>query len=109
MGVADDLWKLGKPAGRGGVWMDTAVKAGVASDPFLMTGFDRKKLTLSADRDVTVKIEIDITGSGTWIELKSYPLAAGKAATDDLSAIRAYWIRATADADCTATMQMAYR
>ena len=109
VGVADDLWKLGKPAGRGGVWMDTSVKAGVASDPFLMTGFDRKKLTLSADRAVSVKIEIDITGSGTWIELKRYALAADKAVTDDLSAIRAYWIRATADADCVATMQMVYR
>lgn len=108
VGVADDLWKLGKPTGVGGVWKDTPVKAGVASDPFIMTGFDQKKLTLSADRDVTVKIEIDITGSGTWIELKRYPLVAGKEVTDDLSVIRAYWIRATADKDCTATMQMAY-
>ena len=109
VGVADDLWKLGKPTGKGGVWKDTAVKAGVASDPFLMTGFDKKQLALSADRDVTVKVEIDITGSGTWIELKSYPLVAGTRVTDDLSEIRAYWIRATADRDCTATMQMNYR
>ncbi|MBQ1345545.1 MAG: hypothetical protein IIY62_04205 [Kiritimatiellae bacterium] len=109
VGVADDLWKLGRPRGSGGVWKDTAVSAGVPSDPFLMTGFDRKRLTLAADRDATVKVEIDVTGSGTWIALRSYRLAAGETVADDLSAIRAYWIRATSDTDCTATMQLEYR
>jgi hypothetical protein len=41
-GVIDDLWQLGKPRGEGGVWNGTAVKAGVPSDPYLMTGFDRR-------------------------------------------------------------------
>ena len=41
-GGIDDLWKFGKPTGVGGPWKDTAVKAGVPSDPYLMTGYDKK-------------------------------------------------------------------
>ena len=108
VGVADDLWKLGKPVGEGGVWKDMDVKAGEPSDPFLMTGFDKKQLTLRTEKDATVKVEIDITGSGTWITLKDYRLKAGESVRDDLSEIRAYWIRATSDTDCVATMQMKY-
>ena len=33
VGVADDLWKIGKPVGFGGPWLETNVKAGVPSDP----------------------------------------------------------------------------
>lgn len=40
-GKTDDLWQFGKPAGWGGVWWDTPVKAGESSDPYLMTGFDK--------------------------------------------------------------------
>ncbi|MDQ3814687.1 MAG: hypothetical protein M3347_12145, partial [Armatimonadota bacterium] len=47
VGVVDDLWKLGKAVGRGGPWKDTAVKGGEPSDPYLMTGYDAKRLTLS--------------------------------------------------------------
>ena len=46
IGVADDLWGLGKPVGVGGPWKETAVKAGVPSDAYLMNGFDRKALVL---------------------------------------------------------------
>ena len=51
---------LGKPRGDGGPWKDTKVKAGTASDPYLMTAYDRKSLTLSADRDVTLTAEIAV-------------------------------------------------
>ena len=108
LGVVDDLWKFGKPRGRGGPWLGTPVRAGVPSDPFLMTGFDRKKVTLSADCDAGIALEIDITGSGTWARLRSYAVRKGAETSDDLSAIRAYWVRAVADRDCTATVQFNY-
>ena len=50
-GAVDDLYKLGAPVGEGGPWKDTAIKAGEASDPFLMTNFGRKSVALSHDRE----------------------------------------------------------
>ncbi len=35
-----------KARGTGGPWRGTAVKAGVASDPYLATGYDQKRPTL---------------------------------------------------------------
>ncbi len=106
VGVADDLWKLGKPMGCGGPWKNTAVKAGEPSDPFIMTGFDQKSVTVSASNGATITLEIDITGCGTWIPLKRY---ASAVENDDLGGIRAYWVRAVADKDCTVTVQFSYR
>jgi hypothetical protein len=108
-GAADDLWKLGKPRGKGGPWLRTAVKAGEASDPYLMTAYDRKALTLSADRDVTVTMEIDIAGDGTWVVCARFPLRSGRSFDHEFpEAFSAYWARFTADADCTATAQLLY-
>ena len=108
LGVVDELWKFGKPRGNGGPWLDTPVKAGEASDPYLMTGYDRKTLTAVSDRDAKVKIEIDIAGDGMWSALTTLDLKAGAALEKDISAIRAYWVRAVSDADCTATLQFRY-
>jgi hypothetical protein len=44
VGAIDDLWGLGKPVGIGGVWMDTEVAAQTYSDPYLMSGYDKKSL-----------------------------------------------------------------
>jgi hypothetical protein len=43
-GAIDDLWKLGKPRGEDGVWKNTAVKVNTPSLPYLMTGYDKKKV-----------------------------------------------------------------
>ena len=115
VGVADDLWKFGKATGVGGPWKDTPVKAGVPSDPYLMTGFEQKTATLLADRDTTIHFQIDVTGSGDWAELptkfmaQGFRVKAGEPQTIDLQNFRAYWIRAVADRDCTATVQFLYR
>ncbi|WP_315815657.1 hypothetical protein [Paraflavitalea speifideaquila] len=42
-GAIDDLWKMGKPVGEGGVWKNTPVKAGQPSLPYLMTGYDKNR------------------------------------------------------------------
>ena len=109
-GAIDDLWKLGKPVGRGGPWKRTAVKAGEPSDPYLMTGYDQKTLTLSADRDTTVAIEIDIDHQSGWHRYRTVDLAAGERKTIEFpEAFSAHWIRFAADRDCTATAQLVYR
>jgi len=105
VGVADDLWKFGKPVGVGGPWKESEVKAGVPSDPYLLTGFDAKYLTVGSDRQAKITIEIDITGTGTWMALRTFVSADRY----NLSDIRGYWLRAVADRDCRATVQLEYK
>lgn len=108
-GGIDDLWQLGKPVGHGGPWKDLAVKAGEPSDPYLTTGYDRKTLTLRADRDVTVTIEIDVDHQSGWRRYQTVPLKAGAEWTYRFPpAFSAHWIRFTTDADCTATAWLVY-
>ena len=107
LGVVDDLWKYGKPRGHGGPWLDAVVKKGVPSDPYLMTGYDRKTVNVRASGDAMITLEIDITGCGTWAKLKNYKVGADSV-KDDLSSVRAYWVRAVSDRDCTATVQFVY-
>jgi hypothetical protein len=110
VGAADDLWRLGKPRGKGGPWLRTTIKAGDTSDPYLMTAYDKKNLTLSADQDVTVTMEIDIAGDGTWVVSARFPVNSGEAFEYKFpEAFSAYWVRFTADADCTATAQLDYQ
>jgi len=108
VGVVDDLWKIGKPVGTGGPWFFADVKAGVPSDPYIMTGFDKKAVILSADRDVTINLECDVTGNGTWIPMIPFEMKADKLRCIVLNDVRAYWVRAVADRDCTATVLFSY-
>jgi hypothetical protein len=109
VGVVDDLWQFGKPRGVGGPWKNTSVKAGVESDPYLMTGFDKKSLTLSADADVKVRVEVDITGTGIWRTWQTLEVAPGKATEYRFpDAFNAYWVRVAAGRDCTASAVFTY-
>ncbi len=74
VGAIDDVWQLGKPRGIGGPWKDTRVEANAPSDPYLMTGFDAKTLSLShrSKQTVTIRLELDITGDGLWRNYKSF-------------------------------------
>ncbi len=67
-GSIEDLWQLGAPVGVGGPWLNSAIEANVASDPYLMAGFGSKKLTLShsASTPVVFTLEVDILGTGFW-------------------------------------------
>jgi hypothetical protein len=112
VGAVDDLWKLGKPAGRGGPWKDTKVTAGEASDPYLMTGYDRKTLIMSHDGEgaVKFKVEVDIDGDGNWVTYRSFELFPGKELKYEFAdAFGAYWIRFTASEDTVATAQLVYK
>lgn len=111
-GVIDDLWKLGKPAGKGGAWMDTEVKAGIPSDPYLMACYDKKEMRLShqAGESVTFTVEADPTGCGDWMEYTTCTVKPGETWKQELpAAFQARWIRFKTDTDTQATAWLEYR
>lgn len=111
IGAIDDLWKLGKPVGRGGPWKDTSVNAKEPSDPYLMTGYDEKRVTLSQTSSgaVTFDVEIDMTGDGHWVSYRSFDVPAGGDVVHEFPrAFQAYWVRVTPDKACTATAWFTY-
>jgi hypothetical protein len=109
-GKTDDLWNWGKPQGWGGPWRKTAVKAGEPSEPFLMTGFDKKVLHLKLHNgSATITIEIDFLGTGEWEKYESVPLGGGGYKFHAFpSGFSAHWVRLKADKDCTATAEFMY-
>jgi hypothetical protein len=111
VGAVDDLWSLGKPVGEGGPWHETQVRAGEPSDPYLMTGYDRKTLRLShrGTQPVTMKVEVDLSGNGTWAEYRSVVVPAGRTEEHLFPpGYQAYWIRVVANAEVTATAWLMY-
>lgn len=110
-GAVDDLWKLGKAVGRGGPWKDTPAQANQPSDPYLMTGYDAKTLSLShtSQQAVTMRVEVDITGDGLWVPYRSFAVAPNRSLEHKFpAAFQAYWLRVVADQDCTATASLVY-
>ena len=110
VGAVDDLWSFGKPVGQGGPWMDTNVSSGIPSDPYLMTGYDRKALSLRADRECLVTAEIDLDGTGFWVDYKSFTLRKDQTLGYEFpKEFQAYWIRFRSDTDATISAQLTYR
>jgi hypothetical protein len=110
-GSVDDLWKLGKPTGRGGPWKDATVEAGKPSDPYLMCNYDKKSVTLSHDAAgaVTFTLQVDVTNTGTWRNYQAISVEAGKPVTHEFPAgFGAYWVRVVADKACKATATFVY-
>lgn len=111
-GAIDDLWRLGKPRGRGGPWKDTTVYAQQPSDPYLLTGYDAKRLTLShrSDHSVSISVQIDIDGSGYWKTYRVFEVLPGGIVQHDFpEAFQGYWLRTVASEACTASAQLEYR
>ena len=106
-GAIDDIWELGKPVGSGGPWLDTAVRSGETSDPYLMTGYDKKVLTLSAKNPTTVTVEVDITGNADWHTYKTIALS-GSASHEFPDGFQAYWVRFASSEDNVMTAQLRY-
>jgi hypothetical protein len=111
-GGVDDLWKLGKPVGHGGPWRDSDAKAGVPSDPYLMTGYDKKSAEFShrSSRQVTITLQVDIDGSGLWGDHRSFKIEPGEVfAYEFATGFSACWIRAVSDRDTKATLTLTYQ
>ena len=111
VGVADDLWQLGKPRGLGGPWKNSKVTAAEPSDPYLMTGFDRKELTLinEGKESSTFTMEVDVSGEGKWLVRQEFTLKPGDRIVQRFpDSFQAYWVRFTSSNDTTATAQLVY-
>ncbi len=110
-GVIDDLWKMGKPTGKGGPWKNSPVKAGEPSDPYLIGFYDQRKLTLSHDsqQPVTFRIEAEPIGHGPWMAYKEITVAPGNTAEYAFPThFQARWIRLVADKPTVATAWLTY-
>jgi hypothetical protein len=109
LGKTDDLWSFGKPAGWGGPWWESMT--GKPSDPYLMTGFDKKVLHLSHDStyEVCFTVEVDFLGNQEW---KTYAVIAvparGYAHHEFPDGFSAHWVRVTASPQCRATAYFVY-
>lgn len=112
LGASDDLWQFGKPCGEGGPWRNTDVKAGVPSDPYLLTGYDEKTLRLEhgSPAPLAIRVELDITGAGLWVPYQTFTVAAGRPLEHRFpTGFQAYWLRTVALADTRATAILTYR
>ena len=111
-GVIDDLWKLGKPTGEGGPWKNTNVKAGEASDPYLIGFYDQRSLSLSHNSimSVSFKIEVEPIGHGPWMYYQTAIVEPGQAFNLKFpETFQSRWIRFVADKDCNATAWLKYQ
>ena len=111
VGAADDLWKLGKPRGQGGPWLNTIVQKGTPSDPYLMTGYDKKILKLAnhGAKAVRVSVLLDVAGDGRTSAYKVIEIpAGGEVAHVFESWLNAYWVRFVADEDGVLSAQLTY-
>jgi hypothetical protein len=109
VGAIDDIWRMGKPRGSGGPWRDTFVAAGTPSDPYLMTAYDRKALTLASDRDTVVTAEVDVTGDGIWLAVRDFAITADTPLVHAFpEAFAAAWIRFRSDRDAILSAVLTY-
>lgn len=126
LGATDDLWKFGKPQGWGGPWLTDDVAPFTPSDPYLMTGFDKKALHLRAENvdaagaGVRVTIQVDFTGNAghlgakgftmPWSDFDVVTLTAAKPYSyyDFPAGFSAHWVRFVTDAQCNCTAWLTY-
>lgn len=111
-GVIDDLWKMGKPTGKGGPWKNDKVQANVPSDPYLIGFYDKKKLTLNHDSEdaITFTVEVEPIGHGPWMKYETFEVKAGEIFTHDFPQdFHARWIRFKTNKDCGATAWLEYK
>jgi len=111
VGAADDLWKLGKPRGHGGPWKNSLVKANEPSDPYLMTGYDKKKITLEnhSETNNAIIMECDVAGDGRFSFYEVFNLIPHQTLEVELPEwLNAYWVRFTPSNDGKMTVQLTY-
>jgi hypothetical protein len=107
-GAVDDLWKLGKPRGEGAIWKNTTVTANTPSWPYLMTGYDKKTVSITTDTNVNITLQVNIDLVG-WHQYKTIPTIAGQTIVHVFpDGYSAHWIRAVANKACTATVCLKY-
>jgi hypothetical protein len=109
MGNVDDLFHFGHPRGTGGPWHNTSVRGGEPSAPYLMCGYNRKTLRLTADTAASVTVEVDVDASGHWHTFARFQLQPGRT-LDYLfpAGYSAHWLRLVTDRDTVASALLVY-
>jgi hypothetical protein len=110
-GKTDDLWSFGKPTGYGGVWYKTPVLEGEVSDPYLMTGFDKKSIHLYHDSNEPVEftIQTDFMGNGDFQTFKKIKVNSGEYVHYEFpGAYSAHWLRLISGSKCNSTAIINY-
>ena len=85
--------------------------AGAVSDPYLMTGYDRKTVEISHDVDepVEVTLEVDCLADGSWQPYKVFLAGPGRTVRHTFPrGYSAHWVRARANRACRITVQFDY-
>ena len=111
-GVIDDLWKMGKPIGKGGPWLNTPVTADIASDPYLFGGYDKRTVQLSHQNSAAVNftLQLDATGDGVWYDYTSLTVPVGKTITFQFpDQVQSKWIRVVVDKDALVSSSFEYK
>ena len=110
IGDIDDIWKFGHPVGEGGPWKNTEVAADSLSDMYLMTGYDKKTLTLTANKDVNITVLLHTTQYSTSpVVYKVFAVKAGQTVTHEFPiGFSAHWLQVKADKNCKATAWLVY-
>ncbi len=107
----DDLWNYGKPTGWGAVWQDEKVQANEFSDPFLMTGFDKKTVHFinKGKEEIEFTIEIDVMGNDEWHHYKTIKVNPnGYAHYEFPDGYSAHWVRTKVNRESVVTVQFVY-
>jgi hypothetical protein len=101
------LDSFGPALGRGAVWLEDAIKAGVASEPFLFAGLAHRSLHLAQDgaEPLTVIVEVDARGDGKWTRLREITIPAKGSAWAEFSEPGA-WVRLVAARDAARVTAM---
>ena len=110
-GAVDDLWCLGKPVGRGGPWRNTLVQPDTPSDPYLMTGYDKKRIELSHDAPSEVRFTIEVDfDHRQWKPYLTVSVPAGRTVCHEFpDGYSAHWLRLRSDKPCRATAMLSYQ
>ncbi len=103
-GKTDDLWSWGRPQGWGGPWWKSGIQKDQVSEPFLLTGFERKMLHVSTDKAADFFIEIDFLGDGSWQTYEKLSVGSSLYAKHVFpDAFSAQWVRLRPATACKAS------
>ena len=95
--------------GIGSPWHGASVAKGEASDPYLLTGYDKKTLKALADADTELDIEVDVDGTGLWVKYGAVRLVKGKELVKEFGDdLKGYWIRFKSSEPCKITVTLIY-
>jgi len=93
------------------VWYNTGVKENEISDPYLMTGFDKKSVHLYHDSGEAVDftIQTDFMGNGDFRDFTTISVKPGEYVHYEFpDAYSANWMRFTVNKTCKATAIVQY-